>query len=137
MEYCGHCGSEQDSGATFCGSCGESLDTTQECKIESGNITVTENYGVIQKIPESKTVHRIGIWSATKVTTVLYALIMIPISLLVGVGMLISGSDSEAFGIMIGLPVVYIAGAFIFSLIGTWLLNIALGWTGGIEVDVG
>ena len=134
MEYCGHCGSEQDSGATFCGSCGESLDTTQT------NITrdaVKVDLGITQKIPESKTVHRIGIWSATKVTTVLYALIMIPISLLVGVGMLISGSDSEAFGIMIGLPVVYIAGAFIFSLIGTWLLNIALGWTGGIEVDVG
>lgn len=119
MEYCGHCGSEQDTGATFCGSCGESL----------GEIQNTYNL-------QRKTVRRIGIWSATKVTTVLYALIMIPISLLVGVGMLISGSASEAFGIMIGLPVVYIAGAFIFSLIGTWLLNIALSWAGGIKVDV-
>ena len=119
MEHCGHCGSEQDSGATFCGSCGESL----------GEIKSTGSF-------QRKTVRRIGIWSVTKVNTLVYALIMIPICLLIGLIMLTTGSVSEAFGVMIGLPVVYIALAFIFSAFFAWVFNIALGWTGGIEIDI-
>jgi hypothetical protein len=119
MEYCGHCGSEQDSGATFCGECGKSVGEIQ-------------NTGSLER----KTVRRIGIWSATKVSTVTYAVLMIPICFLIGLVMLVSGSGAEAFGIMIGLPIFYITAALIFTAIGTWVFNIVLGWTGGIEVDV-
>ena len=118
MEYCGHCGSEQDTGATFCGSCGESL----------GEIQNTYNL-------QRKTVRRIGIWSATKVTTVVYSLFILPFTLIFGLVMLLSGGGLEAFGI-IAAGLLYIVIILIFSAFGTWLFNIVLGWTGGIEVDI-
>jgi len=68
--------------------------------------------------------------------TVVIGLIAIPIAVLLGLGMLVTGSPVEGIMVMVLAPIGYMLFYFICVLISTWLFNIALGWTGGIEVDL-
>ena len=85
---------------------------------------------------ETRVLKRVGILSASKVFTVTVGLIVIPICVFIGLILIVTTDPAAGIGVMIGIPIFYIVGTFLYLLLGTWIFNIALRWAGGIEIDL-
>ena len=123
---CEYCGSELLEGAPFCGSCGKGTSSIQASTI--ADIGANNH--------ETRVLKRVGILSASKVFTVVVGLIVIPVCVFIGLILITTTDPAVGIGVMIGIPIFYIIGTFLYLLLGTWIFNIALRWTGGIEIDL-
>tara|TARA_Y100000588_G_scaffold118056_1_gene129192 strand:- start:13280 stop:13570 length:291 start_codon:yes stop_codon:yes gene_type:complete len=85
---------------------------------------------------ETRVLKRVGIVSASKVFSVTVGLIVIPVCVLIGLILITTTDPGAGIGVMLGIPILYLIVTFLYSLLATWIFNIALKWTGGIEIDL-
>jgi hypothetical protein len=77
---------------------------------------------------------RVSPLQTAKVVAILYFVISLPLCALAFVSTLVLPSVSFATPMMlIGLPILYAAFGFIFTLLAAWLYNFVAMYTGGIE----
>ena len=80
-------------------------------------------------------IHRIGIWSYAKVSTLFAAIFGVPVLLITLIVLLVSG-EGEAIGWALGFGVLYALGYLVMLAIFTWLFNLALRLAGGLELEI-
>lgn len=87
---------------------------------------------------------RIPPLAAAKVTAIIYScfsLIFVPIMIIGAVAGAMSPAEGSGvaagagIAMMILMPVFYIAGGFLMTLIGCAIYNLVAGWVGGIELE--
>ena len=122
---CQNCGMEQVLGAQFCPSCGQSLSGVQAMP------DPFQNAGDTRRL----IVHRIGILSYAKVSTVFAAIVGIPI-LLISLVVLLFIGDGTGFGLALLFGILYTLGHLVMVIIFILVLNFALQFVGGVELDV-
>ena len=123
---CEYCGSELQREAPYCGSCGKGTSSIQSRMVPDNDVVSSE----------TRVLKRVGIVSASKVFSVTVGLIVIPVCVLIGLILITTTDPGAGIGVMLGIPILYLIVTFLYSLLATWILNIALKWTGGIEIDL-
>ena len=121
-----YCGSELQREAPYCGSCGKGTSSIQSRMVPDNDVVSSE----------TRVLKRVGIVSASKVFSVTVGLIVIPVCVLIGLILITTTDPGAGIGVMLGIPILYLIVTFLYSLLATWILNIALKWTGGIEIDL-
>ena len=122
---CQNCDTEQVPGAQFCPSCGQSLSSGQQVE------TAFQTTAHVRKI----VIHRIGVWSYAKVSTLFAAIFGVPVLLITLIVLLVSG-EGAGVGWALGFGALYALGYLVMLAIFTWLFNLALRLAGGIELEV-
>ena len=123
---CEYCGSELQREAPYCGSCGKGTSSIQSRRVPENDVVSSE----------TRVLKRVGIVSASKVFSVSVGLIVIPVCVLIGLILITTTDPGAGIGVMLGIPILYLIVTFLYSLLATWIFNIALKWTGGIEIDL-
>ncbi len=123
---CEYCGSELQREAPYCGSCGKGTSSIQSRMVPDNDVVSSE----------TRVLKRVGIVSASKVFSVTVGLIVIPVCVLIGLILITTTDPGAGIGVMLGIPILYLIVTFLYSLLATWIFNIALKWTGGIEIDL-
>lgn len=72
------------------------------------------------------------IFQTSKIMAIFYFLISIPLVLFTAVTFMLSPVKMP-MGMLILMPFLYLIFGFIFTIIATWLYNIAASWVGGVE----
>jgi hypothetical protein len=87
-----------------------------------------------------KRLSRIAPFQAGKTLAATYFLmgliLAVPIALIVSLAPAAPGQSRPSPLVVICLPFLYGAAAFVFVPLGCWIYNIAARWMGGIEVEV-
>ncbi len=123
---CEYCGSELQREAPYCGSCGKGTSSIQSRMVPDNDVVSSE----------TRVLKRVGIVSASKVFSVTVGLIVIPVCVLMGLILITTTDPGAGIGVMLGVPILYVIVTYLSSLLSTWIFNIALKWTGGIEIDL-
>lgn len=83
-----------------------------------------------------KRISRISPVQLGKISAVFYAIFSIPFALIFGITSALSASkDAVSWGLIIAIPIFYVAFGFLFMALGAWLYNVIVKWTGGIEFE--
>ena len=81
-----------------------------------------------------KQITSISPFQTAKVMAVLYFVISLPFVLIMGVAFsFASGQKPAMTGMLVLMPVLYMVGGFIFTIVGAWVYNLVAKWVGGIE----
>ena len=123
---CEYCGSELQREAPYCGSCGKGTSSIQSRMVPDNDVVSSE----------TRVLKRVGIVSASIVFSVTVGLIVIPVCVLIGLILITTTDPGAGIGVMLGIPILYLIVTFLYSLLATWIFNIALKWTSGIEIDL-
>lgn len=85
-----------------------------------------------------KRITRIAPLQLGKVFAVLYAIISIPIALIMALAASFgSAEQSIPLWMIVAIPVFYVVFGFLFTALAAWLYNVAARWTGGVEYETG
>ena len=119
---CTTCGTHLSVSASFCPSCGQSISHDHPSLH-------------LQKSQDTKILRRVGILSSAKVMSIVIGLLAMPF---LGIGILFSlfSGDPMAATLTVAITLSYVVIYFAVVLIGTWLFNIALRWTGRIDIEL-
>lgn len=79
-----------------------------------------------------KQITRISPVQSAKVIALQYFLFSIPLVALMAIPMMASPRHPSMIFLII-FPFMYLIFGFIFTLLGSWIYNVAAGWVGGIE----
>lgn len=83
-----------------------------------------------------KRITRIAPFQLGKVTAVLYALLSIPLVLIMALGSRLNPSaEAMPLWFIVVIPVIYIVIGFMFTAFFAWIYNVVAKWTGGIEFE--
>lgn len=80
-----------------------------------------------------KQILNISAFQTAKLFAVLYFLMSLPLIALMAVALSFSHTPGPSLFVLIIFPFMYLIFGFIFTVIASWIYNLAASWVGGIE----